>query len=84
MAGSLMTMPMLIVNMGAEMIYVLDQRLKAQNIPRDKSSKGMCERTSECRHALTCESRGNLTVRAHACVLQCSKTSSRRCTMKSS
>ncbi|OWZ12742.1 hypothetical protein PHMEG_00014045 [Phytophthora megakarya] len=32
-------MPMLIVNMGAEMIYVLDQRLKAQNIPRDKSSK---------------------------------------------
>ncbi|KAG1699168.1 hypothetical protein DVH05_014085 [Phytophthora capsici] len=34
-----MTMPMLIVNMGAEMIYVLDQRLKAQNIPRDKSSK---------------------------------------------
>lgn len=40
MAGSLMTMPMLIVNMGAEMIYVLDQRLKAQNIPRDKSSKG--------------------------------------------
>uniref|UniRef100_K3WWX1 Protein OSCP1 n=1 Tax=Globisporangium ultimum (strain ATCC 200006 / CBS 805.95 / DAOM BR144) TaxID=431595 RepID=K3WWX1_GLOUD len=39
MAGSLMTMPMLIVNMGAEMIYVLDQRLKAQSIPRDKSSK---------------------------------------------
>ncbi|DAZ97620.1 TPA: hypothetical protein N0F65_002239 [Lagenidium giganteum] len=39
MAGSLMTMPMLIINMGAEMIYVLDQRLKAQNIPRDKSSK---------------------------------------------
>ncbi|TYZ57089.1 hypothetical protein PybrP1_010858 [[Pythium] brassicae (nom. inval.)] len=32
-------MPMLIINMGAEMIYVLDQRLKAQNIPRDKSSK---------------------------------------------
>lgn len=44
MAGSLMTMPMLIVNMGAEMIYVLDQRLKAQNIPRDKSSKGMTDR----------------------------------------
>ena len=35
-----MTMPMLIINMGAEMIYVLDQRLKAQNIPREKSSKG--------------------------------------------
>jgi hypothetical protein len=41
MAGSLMTMPMLVINMGAEMIYVLDQRLRAQNIPRDKSSKGM-------------------------------------------
>lgn len=40
MAGSLSTMPMLIVNMGAEMIYVLDQRLKAQNIPHDKSTKG--------------------------------------------
>lgn len=39
MSGSLMTMPILIINMGAEMIYVLDQRLKAQNIPRDKSSK---------------------------------------------
>ncbi|KAL7685763.1 putative organic solute carrier protein [Plasmopara halstedii] len=39
MMGSLRTMPMLIVNMGAEMIYVLAQRLKAQNIPRDKSSK---------------------------------------------
>ncbi|KAJ0395029.1 hypothetical protein P43SY_003242 [Pythium insidiosum] len=34
-----MAMPMLIINMGAEMIYVLDQRLKAQSIPRDKSSK---------------------------------------------
>lgn len=50
MAGSLMTMPMLIVNMGAEMIYVLDQRLKAQNIPRDKSSKGA---TSSWAHSLT-------------------------------
>lgn len=40
MAGALSTMPMLIVNMGAEMIYVLDQRLKAQNIPHDKSTKG--------------------------------------------
>lgn len=40
MAGALMTMPMLVINMGAEMVYVLDQRLKAQNIPREKSAKG--------------------------------------------
>lgn len=40
MAGALMTMPMLVVNMGAEMVYVLDQRLKAQSIPREKSAKG--------------------------------------------
>lgn len=45
MAGALMTMPMLVINMGAEMVYVLDQRLKAQNIPREKSAKG--ERASE-------------------------------------
>lgn len=29
-------MPYLIINMGAEMLYILEQRLKAQNIPEDK------------------------------------------------
>jgi hypothetical protein len=37
--GAMLAMPMLVINMGAEMVYVLDQRLKAQSIPRDKSSK---------------------------------------------
>lgn len=30
-------MPLVIVNLGAEMIYILDQRLKAQCIAEDKS-----------------------------------------------
>ncbi len=34
-----MAMPILITNLGVEMIYVLCSRLKAQNIPSDKSSK---------------------------------------------
>ncbi|OQS00079.1 hypothetical protein THRCLA_06250 [Thraustotheca clavata] len=38
-SGALLAMPMLLINMGGEMIYVLDQRLKAQNIPQDKSTK---------------------------------------------
>lgn len=32
-------MPFLIINFGGEMIYVLEQRLHAQNIPKDKSNK---------------------------------------------
>lgn len=36
---SQLTMPLLVVNLGAEMVYILEQRLKAQNIPADKSCK---------------------------------------------
>jgi len=36
---SLLSMPFLIINFGGEMIYVLEQRLHAQNIPKDKSNK---------------------------------------------
>ncbi|KAF0686613.1 Aste57867_21585 [Aphanomyces stellatus] len=38
-SGAMLTMPMLLINMGGEMLYVLDQRLKAQNIAGDKSVK---------------------------------------------
>ena len=34
-------MPFLIINFGGEMIYILEQRLHAQNIPKDKSNKGI-------------------------------------------
>ncbi|KAL2080718.1 hypothetical protein ACEWY4_024511 [Coilia grayii] len=34
---SLKTLPFLVMNLGGEMLYVLDQRLKAPNIPLDKS-----------------------------------------------
>lgn len=34
-----MSMPILIYNLGVEMVYVLCSRLKAQNIPQDKSVK---------------------------------------------
>ena len=40
MSGSLLAMPMLVINMGGEMVYILEQRLRAQNIPGDKSRKG--------------------------------------------
>ena len=35
----LMAMPVIIYNLGGEMIYVLCSRLKAQEIPSDKSNK---------------------------------------------
>jgi hypothetical protein len=34
-----MGMPILIYNLGTEMLYILCSRLKAQNIPHDKSVK---------------------------------------------
>ena len=34
-----LSMPILITNLGIEMIYILNSRLKAQNIPPEKSSK---------------------------------------------
>ena len=37
--GSLLASPIIIINMGGEMIYILDQRLKAQKIPQNKASK---------------------------------------------
>jgi len=36
---SLLAMPLLVVNLGSEMLYILDQRLKAQKIPSDKACK---------------------------------------------
>jgi len=38
-----MTMPVLIVNMGGEMVYILAQRLQAQNIPDSKGQKVLCD-----------------------------------------
>lgn len=37
--GSLYCMPILVLNLGGEMIYILNQRLQAQNIPREKAVK---------------------------------------------
>ena len=34
------TMPILIVNLGGEMIYILEQRLEAQQVSQEKSRKG--------------------------------------------
>ncbi len=36
---SQLAMPLLVVNMGCEMVYILEQRLKAQNIAPDKACK---------------------------------------------
>ena len=40
MQARLLGMPLLVVNLGAEMVYILEQRLRAQKIAKDKSSKG--------------------------------------------
>ena len=40
MCGRLLAMPLLIINMGGEMVYILEQRLHAQNVPMDKSKRG--------------------------------------------
>lgn len=40
MTGSLLAMPLLIMNMGGEMIYILEQRLRAQEIAKDKAERG--------------------------------------------
>jgi hypothetical protein len=39
MVGSVVCMPILVINMGGEMMYILNQRLHAQNIPEEKATK---------------------------------------------
>ncbi|KAF7236278.1 Protein OSCP1, partial [Varanus komodoensis] len=34
---SLRTLPLLVLNLGGEMLYIVDQRLRAQSIPGDKA-----------------------------------------------
>ena len=38
---SLCTLPILFFNLGGEMLYILDQRLRAQKVVKTKSVKGM-------------------------------------------
>jgi hypothetical protein len=38
--GFLLAMPVLIINLGMEMLYVLEQRLRAQQIPPEKGRRG--------------------------------------------
>jgi hypothetical protein len=39
MIGSQLAMPILVMNLGGEMMYILNQRLQAQNIPHEKAVK---------------------------------------------
>ena len=39
MAGSLHTMPLIVLNMGGEMTYILNQRLQAQSVQDEKAKK---------------------------------------------
>lgn len=34
------TLPLLFINLGGEMVYILDQRLRAQNVSDEKAKKG--------------------------------------------
>ena len=36
---ALIAMPLVVINLGTEMVYILEQRLRAQAIPGDKSTK---------------------------------------------
>jgi hypothetical protein len=36
---SLLAMPWVVLNLGSEMVYILEQRLRAQNVPWDKSCR---------------------------------------------
>ncbi|XP_030003702.1 protein OSCP1a isoform X2 [Sphaeramia orbicularis] len=38
---SMRTLPLVFINLGGEMLYILDQRLQAQNTSEDNSEKGM-------------------------------------------
>ena len=37
---SLRTLPILFINLGGEMLYILDQRLRAQHVLPEKAAKG--------------------------------------------
>ena len=39
---SLKSLPLLFINLGGEMMYILDQRLRAQEIVQEKALKGLC------------------------------------------
>ena len=43
--GNLLTMPFVVLNMGAEMVYILNQRLQAQNVIDTKSHKVLLDVT---------------------------------------
>lgn len=53
-----LAMPVLIVNMGGEMVYILEQRLEAQNVPKEKGLRGARRRDDA--------HRSRARVRAHA------------------
>jgi hypothetical protein len=40
MSGRFLAMPLLVANMGGEMVYILEQRLRAQSITNTKAAKG--------------------------------------------
>ena len=39
--GDLLALPIVIVNMGGEMMYILNQRIEAQKIAPEKASRGI-------------------------------------------
>ena len=39
MNGTLLAMPIIVLNMGGEMVYILHQRLQAQKVPDEKARK---------------------------------------------
>lgn len=40
------TLPLVFINLGGEMLYILDQRLRAHGAGRDRSDQGRSSRTA--------------------------------------
>lgn len=55
--ASVYTIPLLFLNLGGEMLYILDQRLRAQRIPKDRAHKGMEVVCNSDRFVLICYGR---------------------------
>uniref|UniRef100_A0A061R0Q1 Protein oscp1 isoform x1 n=1 Tax=Tetraselmis sp. GSL018 TaxID=582737 RepID=A0A061R0Q1_9CHLO len=52
---SLLAMPIAVANLGAEMVYILEQRLKAQEIPEDKAAKVLTDVVTSMFNKAFCE-----------------------------
>lgn len=74
---SLRTLPILFLNLGGEMLYILDQRLRAQSIPDEKARKGKIFSRADCQLLMASSSSFelfNFNKRIHAIISRSQRT----------